>query len=257
MIRTKFSRSNPPTGSYVYLYLRRDGTPYYVGKGTGARAWESKSHVTKPHKNLKNIVVIEWGLTDTWALIRERYYIRWFGRIDIGSGILRNLNDGGTGSGGAVPWNKGKEMWSLEDRARIGRQNKARGPQTSDTIEKRVKKNTGKKRTAAQKQNLRNGRWGGDNSNWTPSEKSKIQMSQSRRAGVEAGTIVPHNKGVKMDCPAIGADHWRVKNLETNTESTIYSLRKFCEANGISYGALWKCAKAGRPHKGFLVEKVL
>ena len=251
----KFSRTNPPIGCYVYVYLRKNGTPYYIGKGTGGRAWDSNAHNIKPHKNLKNIVIIEWDLTDAWALIRERYYIRWFGRKDNGTGILRNLNNGGTGNCGAIPWNKGKTIWDDDDKERIGNQNRSRGPQSTETISKRVKKNIGKKRTIEQIQNLKNGRWCGENNGWKHTDKSRSKMSTARKDGLNSGKIVPHNRGLKMDAPIIDAEYWHITNTEIGMDTVIYSLRKFCESNGLKYGTLWKCAKEGRPYKGFRINK--
>ena len=119
---------------YIYLYLRDDGTPYYVGKGSGNRAFEMHDkHIHVPReKEMVRFVVID--LSETEAYEFEALLIAEIGRADRSAGPLVNKTDGGTGgcSGRVLSAetkekiakaNRGKFM-SAETRERIGRARK-------------------------------------------------------------------------------------------------------------------------------------
>lgn len=84
---------------YTYAYLREDDTPYYIGKGRGRRAYlPHKKHARRP-KDKSRILILKRNLTEEEAFKHEIYMIAIYGRKDIGTGILRNLTDGGQGGG--------------------------------------------------------------------------------------------------------------------------------------------------------------
>ena len=102
---------------YTYAYLREDKTPYYIGKGKGNRIYSTDRKVKLP-KDKSRIIFLKQNLTEDEAFRHETYMISLFGRKDLGTGILRNLTDGGEGSSGAVI---SEETRSKQSAARKGR----------------------------------------------------------------------------------------------------------------------------------------
>jgi len=98
MIETKF---------YIYFHINPlKNEVFYVGRGYGSRS-HRKTNRNKYWHNTVNkygyiIDIIESGLTSDEANEREIFYIKKIGRKN-----LVNMTDGGEGSVGRDPWNKG------------------------------------------------------------------------------------------------------------------------------------------------------
>jgi hypothetical protein len=79
---------------YTYLWLRYDGTPFYVGKGTKYRAFVTHTRFKLPSK--ENIILQEFENEED-SLVAEKFLVQYYGRINLGTGCLRNFTDGGEG----------------------------------------------------------------------------------------------------------------------------------------------------------------
>ena len=101
---------------YTYAFLREDGTPYYIGKGKGRRAYDKKRSVFIPPK--ERIIFLKKNLTEEQAFEHEKYMIFIFGRKNNGSGILLNKTNGGDGASGSVWTDTRKEEASEERKQR-------------------------------------------------------------------------------------------------------------------------------------------
>jgi hypothetical protein len=127
---------------YVYQYVRKDQTPYYIGKGKGNRAWSSiRTH--KPPNDKNRIIIIAENLTEDQAFILERELIAKYGRKDNGTGILRNKTDGGEGPSGVIVSN--------ETRRKMSKNNSMNDIKNRIKISKKLK---GVKKTEAHKKNM-------------------------------------------------------------------------------------------------------
>jgi len=98
---------------YVYVHLRADGTPFYVGKGKGNRGHELKTSrrnsfwvnvAKKEYGDITKVPVelIYTNLTEDMAHELEILTIKKYGRRNNNTGILTNLTDGGEGTSGII-----------------------------------------------------------------------------------------------------------------------------------------------------------
>lgn len=180
---------------YTYAYLREDGTPYYIGKGSGKR--KSVIHKGRGKRipiqvpSEDRVLILKESLTEEEAFKHEIYMISVLGRKDLGDGILRNLTAGGEGASGhkkSEKWKKSQSeylkknnpMFNQENIEKM-RQSKIGSKQSIETVEKRketIKKRGGVKLTAEQREKISKGNKGKPKSE---AHKAALKASWARR----------------------------------------------------------------------------
>jgi len=150
---------------YVYEYLRLNksmhgnvGTPYYVGKGTRKRLYEKHQKGISVPNETERILIVANNMNEADAFQLEMLLIYLYGRIDLGTGCLRNKTFGGDGTFGLLVTQEAKRKQSLAKLGtkhseatkkkmadtRKGEKNTFFGKSHSDQSKKMISKNNGK-----------------------------------------------------------------------------------------------------------------
>lgn len=125
---------------YVYAYIRKDGTPYYIGKGKGTRAWavHKRSNGTNLCPTDKSkIIILAHHLFEYEAYILEQRLIESYGRKDLGTGILRNSSNGGEGRTGPITYKA--ESKKIRTEKMSGNKNPSKRPEVRASKRQKMK----------------------------------------------------------------------------------------------------------------------
>jgi len=178
-----------PNRVYTYAYLRKDRTPYYIGKGQGDRVYKKGKGQVKPPKDKSRIIFLKQNLTEEEAFRHEKYMIAVFGRKDLGTGILHNRTNGGEGVSGLLVSEETRKKLS---EMRVGEKNPNYGKEMSEKQKQKIsEKRKGTKLTEEHKDKIRQRMIG---NTWNVGKK--LSDETKRKVG-EAQKGNQHMKGRK------------------------------------------------------------
>jgi hypothetical protein len=171
---------------YVYVYRLLDGTPIYVGKGSGIRFlnhYPRKTHVGNKLRSIRKnemysllpeIINVE---NENAAFKLEKELISKYGRLDLNTGPLYNKTSGGDGVSG--------RRFTDEDRVKIsqrmsGEKHPRYGkPLSQETKDKISRSNTGKNPSEEARKKMRESQSGRKHSKETI---EKMRVSSAGRS---------------------------------------------------------------------------
>lgn len=237
---------------YVYVYFRPwDGSPCYVGKGKGRRwvhheKWATNRHlaniIAKAGGDVPKIKVRE-NLTEAQACEIEMTLIAAIGRLDLGTGPLVNMTDGGEGMSGY--------RHSPEARAKL----KASWVDRPDRQEKLAQLQISRPHSEATLAKLRNKKVSTSaRANMSVAQRTRCANPEelARRRAAKLGTSVSVETRAKIRVSLLG----RIVTAETRAKiSAVHKGRKKPKLSA-EHKAKISAAGLGRRHTAETKEKV-
>jgi hypothetical protein len=213
---------------YTYAYLRKDGTPYYIGKGK-KKSGKYYSRITAFHENVSipprdRIIILKDFDSEFDAYKHEMYMISILGRKDIDTGILHNHTSGGEGCNGMSEYARQKSSKTHK--------NKVLSEETKRKISE-TRKKRGYKCSEEQKQKYSEMFVGDGNPNYGK------KHSEETLEKISKGTRGKNTKTRHFISP-------------TGEQITITDLRKFCEENNLNHACMINLHNGyDKSHKGY------
>lgn len=242
--------------AYVYIYYDPRKTPLepiYVGKGQGKRMIVHKTRAKNPILKRKIEHIKEAGLepvvekhiddiTHDEAMKIEMELIAKFGRIDLETGTLCNLTEGGEGTVGRIASEETRKLWSEQRKGKKQteaqyRANCNRAPVSEERRKKVSEFHKGKDfLTKEQREQIRLKAIGRKHS-----EESRKKMSEQRKGKKQT------EAQYRANCNRIVKNHKKVKCL---TNGKIYNSTKEAsvDLNLKSTNYISMVARGASPH---------
>ena len=228
---------------YVYVFISKtdNKTVRYVGKGRGTRMVVDTNRKYKvPLKNRKKVAT---GLTEQEAFNLERKLIRKHGRLDLGTGTLTNLTDGGDGAANPSPETRAKLS-----KARKGNTNARGFKHTEATKAKVAAASRGRSPSAATRKKIAAGNKG---KTQTAACKAKLSaarkgksLSQAHRDRISQGLLAnEHTKKLRKTY---------IVTFPNGKEQTVTDMKSFCKEHGLPLSSMHCIARGEQKQsKGF------
>lgn len=219
---------------YVYVWLRaKDSeiapryTPYYVGKGRGKRAFEKYGRTVPAPKDSSYVAFVEEGLTEERAFELESYCIKLYGRVNAGTGILRNRTDGGEGPSGMITSEETRLKMSEQRR---GEKHPLWGKPRPDHVKQKI---------SAAISGPNNSRYG-------------VPLSQEIRDKISrSNTGKPKSLDHREKLAAANCRYEYLIVSPSGEEFITNNLNKFCKDRRLDTSTMNKSIKNGTTHKGW------
>jgi hypothetical protein len=247
---------------YTYAYLRKNRTPYYIGKGNGDRIYKRKKNDVKPPKDKSRIIFLKQNLTEEEAFKHEKYMIVVFGRKDLGTGILHNRTDGGQGF--TLSKETRKKISNSKKGKYIGKDNPFYGKTHSEKTRKKLSKalsrennpNFGKSRPEEVKIKIREKNIGKFVS---PESKNKMSLahkgktlSEEHKKKIKKSCVFNMEKNKKLYCPYI-----YTFTSPTGQITETYDIVKFSKENELTISKVNATSRGLQSHhKGWKISRV-